>query len=308
MNKFDRFAGCIMGGAIGDAYGGQYENQPKAKPSDDLFVWGNIEEKREFFLSDDTQLTLATCESIIEQGEMVPEALAQKFVEWHRKGKLSGLGASTLQAIKGLTHGGHWWLVGRKGEYAAGNGAAMRIAPLGFLKQVLTRDKIRDVCRITHHNDEAYAGALAVVVAIQLLLAEGRSKGEIWLRKIAQSLPDTNTRDRIIEMSEISDRWTIPEACNKFGNSGYVVESVPVALLGVVKSWEMGFEAAIESIISCGGDADTNASIMGQVAGSELGYSSLPDNMVAEIEKIAGYIEIQNILGKWESKMIVHNE
>jgi len=60
--------------------------------------------------------------------------------------------------------GTHWPLSGRSGEYAAGNGAAMRIAPLAFFVDASTRQQlIRDVCIITHKNDEAFVGCLAII-------------------------------------------------------------------------------------------------------------------------------------------------
>jgi len=50
----------------------------------------------------------------------------------------------------------------------------MRIAPLAFVLDPLkARDRtiIRDVCRITHHNEESYVGTLAVVLAIHFVHA-----------------------------------------------------------------------------------------------------------------------------------------
>ena len=59
------------------------------------------------------------------------------------------MGASTLKALQELAIGGHWSQVGRKGEYAVGNGAAMRIAPLAFNLSI-PRARIREICYITH--------------------------------------------------------------------------------------------------------------------------------------------------------------
>ena len=111
---------------------------------------------------------------------MDPATIADAYVERFRSGPIAGLGASTLKALVELDAGGHWALVGRKGEMAAGNGAAMRIAPLAFCLDPATpdgRQKIRDVSRITHHNDEAYAGALAMVIAVRAAY-DGTWKGE----------------------------------------------------------------------------------------------------------------------------------
>lgn len=151
----DCIRGCIIGGIIGDAMGGPFEGQ-----SGPL----RFQEHTASSISDDSQLTLATCESIIELGKVSPEHLAQRFVHWYRARRITGMGASTLKALRDLDAGVHWALAGAKGEMAAGNGAAMRIAPLAFhLDPAINEERqiIRDVCRITHHNEESYAGALS---------------------------------------------------------------------------------------------------------------------------------------------------
>src|SRR5262245_40232283 len=156
----DRILGSILGGAIGDCLGGPYEGRKGPVLFNSQFEWK---------ISDDTQLTMATCEAISKNKRVDPQSIAETFADWHRSHRFSGLGASTYKALSELCIGGHWALVGRKGEMAAGNGAASRIAPLAFCldpKDPKARIVIRDVCRITHHHDEAYAGALAVAIAI----------------------------------------------------------------------------------------------------------------------------------------------
>ena len=143
------------------------------------------------------------------------------------------MGASTLKALTELVAGGHWALVGRKGERAAGNGAAMRIAPLAFfLDPQNPQDKqiLRDVSRITHHHEEAYAGALAVIAAVRAAF-DGTWKGEQnLLGLVIDALPDTSVRDRLIALAKLE--MPITEIAARFGNSGYVVESVPLAIYG----------------------------------------------------------------------------
>ena len=142
-----------LGGALGDAWGGPWEGRPGPIPFQ-IHLCASV--------SDDTPLTLATCESIIEKSGVHAEHLASHFARWFRAGRVQGIGASTLKAMRDLESGVHWAIAGSRGEYAAGNGAAMRVAPLAFLLDPaidLNRTVIRDVCRITHQNGEAYAGA-----------------------------------------------------------------------------------------------------------------------------------------------------
>src|SRR5581483_1243360 len=121
----DAILGCIVGGAIGDAAGAAFEGREAGSPVASLF-------EVDWRLTDDTQLTLATCEALTGAEKPDPALIAASFLRWFRARRLAGLGASTLKALRDLDAGAHWALAGRKGERAAGNGAAMRIAPLAF--------------------------------------------------------------------------------------------------------------------------------------------------------------------------------
>ena len=70
-------------------------------------------------ISDDTQLTLATCEAIIENGDVTPDGIAQSMLQWYQVKKITGIGSSTLKALESLSVGAHWALAGRQGEYAS---------------------------------------------------------------------------------------------------------------------------------------------------------------------------------------------
>ncbi|WP_437292399.1 ADP-ribosylglycohydrolase family protein [Sorangium sp. So ce406] len=104
---------------------------------------------------------------------------------WLETGRISGVGPATLKAIRDLAAGAHWALAGARGEFASGSGAAMRAAPLSFFFDPSVeegRRAIRDVARITHHSDEAYAGAPAVVVALRHCASNGDCSAGSHLR------------------------------------------------------------------------------------------------------------------------------
>jgi len=120
---------------------------------------------------------------------------------------------------------------------------------------------ICDVCRITHHNDEAYVGALAVVIAIRSILTGDWSHNRSFLAAVADSIPDSAVRDRVEEFLPLK----VPpsEIASRFGASGWVVDTVRVAKQPLTK--------VIAQAIDVGGDTDTIASITGQVAGTAAG-------------------------------------
>ncbi|HXA00297.1 MAG TPA: ADP-ribosylglycohydrolase family protein [Candidatus Dormibacteraeota bacterium] len=281
LKQKNQVLGCILGGALGDAWGRPCEGSPSHVA---------FEVPSRSSVSDDTQLTLATCESIIENRGVYAERVASCFAAWFTAGRINGMGASTLKALRDLAAGVHWALAGSRGEYSAGNGAAMRIAPLAFFLDPANpadRTVIRDVCRITHHNDEAYIGALAVVVAIRAGCVGTWSREKNFLAVVAESLPDSAVRDRIKDLLPLKGHPS--ELASKFGSSGWVVDTVPLALYCAQFIAERSISTVIAQAIETGGDTDTIASITGQIAGTVAG---VPSDYAEHFSRITGGDEI----------------
>ena len=195
---------------------------------------------------------------------------------------------------------------------AAGNGAAMRAAPLAFLLEPTDPSDlrtIRDVSRITHHNDEAYTGALSVVAAVR---CAWRGEGCGWpdlLRNVAGVLPDSRIRDRLREIIGMDPIVSLAELAQQIGTSGYATESVPLALCGAQRVQSTGFQGMMEELISLGGDTDTIASMAGQVAGTILGYDALPPLLVSRLpEQVILQTIVKNFLPDCTALMIGHNQ
>lgn len=283
----DRARGCILGGAIGDAMGGPFEGQQGPLQFRLHDQWS---------ISDDSQMTLATCESIIEVGDISPEHIASRFVDWFRAHRITGIGSSTLKALRDLDAGLHWALAGAKGEMAAGNGAAMRIAPLAFhLNPELEQDRrtIRDVCRITHHNEESYVGALAIAIAIRSVAFNQTTPAEL-LDVVVQDLPDSRVRDRILTMNALRGDRSVADVAAEFGASGYVVESVPLALYAARSIDKLPLDDVFRNVIEAGGDTDTIASMTGQIAGARLGLTRIPCELIDRLPSETNAEQITN--------------
>jgi len=278
----DRIAGCLLGGAVGDALGG-------------------VAERGGISLSDDTQLTLATCEAILAAGRVTPEQIAERFRQGFRRTEFTGLGSSTLKALRDLNAGAHWALAGRRGEMAAGNGAAMRVAPLAFALDPADPDDrvtLRDVCRITHHSDEAYIGALVVVLMIRRAVTTPAWEPEPFLfRRVAEDIPDSRVRDRLLEIAELPAGLPLGDLASQFGATGYVVHTVPLAMAAAVRITPESWETVLDEIVRTGGDADTIGSIAGQIAGTRLGLAGIPERLLTEVPGTAGVLAVADEFG-----------
>ncbi len=278
--------GCLVAGAVGDAYGRPYELQKSPQVD-----FGSIQK---FEISDDTQLTLATCEAILAEHAVSPNAIAVQMCRWFEDDRISGIGKATFHALKELSFGRHWSEVGRKGERAAGNGSAMRIAPLGFILDIQNESHqktISEVCRITHQNDEAYYGALAVLHAIQIIHSKPKLRPAQLLNHVAGYIPDSKIQSRFLTLIQ-NQHLSITDMGRTFGASGYVVDSVPLAVFAAAHIHQLEFSQILQQAIEAGGDTDTVASISGQIMGAALGLTKQIHTMFQNINNHAAYFDI----------------
>ena len=131
---------CIYGLAVGDALGVPYEFRPRDTfECTDMIGYGTHGQPAGTW-SDDTSMTLATCDSIRELGHIDASDMRDKFVGWIARGEytIDGVfdyGGTTARAL----HTGK----GGSGERDNGNGSLMRIAPLAFVDA--TDDEICEV-------------------------------------------------------------------------------------------------------------------------------------------------------------------
>jgi ADP-ribosyl-[dinitrogen reductase] hydrolase len=296
INSGDRLGGCLAGGAIGDAIGSFYEGRSNINMINLEMVHG---------ITDDTQLTIATCESIIASGKVSAAGIANSMLTWYNNGKLTGVGASTLKALRDLQMGAHWALSGRSGEYAAGNGAAMRIAPLAFFINPDTdRTLVRDVCNITHKNDEAYVGALAILYSLHYIITNKWLPGISLVELITPQLPDSSVRDNLLKL-QANSLLSIREAAALVCTSGHVIESIPFSIFAANKIRESSFEDILAKIILCGGDTDTNASLAGQIMGTFVGFSHFSQEVSGMFTKINECVYILETAHKLSTMLTV---
>lgn len=197
-----------------------------------------------------------------------------------------GIGGGCLEGILNLKKGISCQESGRRGRWAAGNGTAMRIAPVG-LADCQDFEQLKEDCWatsiITHNNSEAVAGAAAVAYAISRLVV-GELDARTLLPEIVAFVGDSKLARNLEQAQRLLATDMPPgEALAVLGTSGYVVETVASALYCFLTS-PGEFMTTVSSAVMGGGDTDTTAAIAGAISGAYNGASNLPQHLVDKVE------------------------
>lgn len=146
-----------------------------------------------------------------------------------------------------------------------GNGAGMRISPVGWVaeSEEEVKELSKTVTEVSHNHPEGIKGAEAIAMAVYLARI-GKGKDEI--------------RERMCEYyPRVGDKnFTIENIHGKYGydDEGMWVTcqgSVPQALIAFLDS--ENFEDAIRNAVCIGGDSDTIGAMAGSIAGAYYGVS-----------------------------------
>ncbi len=300
-----KYFGSLLAGAIGDALGRPAEGKPLEEVRRrfgvlrDFVPWHGWTGGPVGTITDDTQLTMCVADSIVDRGILDPEHLASRFVDWFPHGR--GKGRACTEAVLNLRQGVPWY---QSGVPSAGNGAAMRAAPIGLFRPTDPEPLRRDAALsavITHADPTAAASAIAVAfsVAFLLHLPPGSLSPDRYfagLKAIMTGVNDPPVAERRYEASgepvrlldrllEVGDMLELPssEAFGRLWNGAFVLESLPAALWCFLRSPEDPEEVLVTAV-NGGRDADTVASMAGNMVGAYMGVEALPQRWCDDLE------------------------
>ncbi len=244
-------------------------------------VSGNL---REGQWTDDTHMTVCVIESLLERKSVDGGHIASKFLAWFQGGDLRGIGTTTRDAMVKMAAGVLWTGSGRQGEMAAGNGAAMRIAPIGLWharNRASLMSGVRAATISTHNCEEAVQGAAAVAFAIAKAAADELDVATIVAETCDFLGPCTMAeRLRLAESLRHAD-WR--SALARLGTGGYVLETVASAFYCLLAS-PLNFSKGVEMAVRAGGDTDTTGAVTGALIGAHVGLAGIPDPWLERVE------------------------
>jgi len=281
----ERFEGCILGLAIGDALGGKFEAQSadaiRARfPTTERLI--NYPQE-EIWYTDDTQMAIGVCEALIEKGEIIEESLCQAFVANYVPSRGYGRGARAVLDM--MEEGGNYRQVADKhfpgGSY--GNGAAMRVAPIGLLfrddhQQLMQQAQLSSLP--THIHPLGIEGAQLLALAVSLSSMMESFDRVSYFDKLIQACVSEDYRNKL---KEASCTQSIKDL-SRLGNGIEALQSVPTAIASFALTPE-SFEETICNVIFLGGDTDTLAAMAGAVSGAYVGATQLPKRLVNLLER-----------------------
>lgn len=315
--KLDKYKGCLIGGAIGDALGYAVE-----------FIYiDEIVEKygepgiRDYELtngvaqiSDDTQMTLFTASGLL-MGKDYLNHISLCYKDWlltqfnkfplENENPVSPLmevkelyssrapGGTCINAIREGANGS----IEKPLNNSKGCGGIMRVAPIGLFfnsteMDIRDIDKIgADVAALTHGHPLGWLSAAALVHIIARIVHEDFSVSDaiadmkVYIKEQFRPFEDTEYMmqlvDKAVELAgkDCNDR----EAIRQLGEGWVAEETLAIAIYCALK-YQDDFEAAMITAVNHDGDSDSTGAVTGNILGAALGMAEIPNKFIGNLE------------------------
>jgi len=279
----DRFLGCHLGLAVGDAVGTtvEFEARGSFSPLTDMVGGGpfGLEPGQ---WTDDTSMALCLATSLLKRQGFDARDQMERYCRWENDGYLSSTGAcfdigtTTIAALRRYGRTGEP-LAGSTDASASGNGSIMRLAPIPLFfypDQAAVEHYSAESSRTTHAAAECVDACRLLGVMIATALSATTKDAVLSAGTELQLVP------RIAGIAAGSYRTKLE---HDIRSTGYVVDSLEAALwcFATTKS----FKDAILKAANLGDDADTTAAVCGQVAGAHYGECQIPPHWVSRLAR-----------------------
>ncbi len=286
----DQVLGMIYGIALGDALGAPVEFWELKGIRERHGPAGILELPEPALFTDDTQMTLALAEALVAAGDQdlgaIMAAVSREFVAWlHDPDNNRSPGGACLYGAHQLEAGVPWWKSGKPNS--KGCGAAMRVAPVGYLYQHRLA-KLRQVAAATalatHHHPVAQVAAMAAAFLVKLALDRRDPEEFLPALELETHGQARDFDDALERLEQALTMASDDEALAHIGDGWVAEEAVAAALYCFLQS-PRDFLATIRRGANTRGDSDSIASIAGGLSGAYLGMDAIPGDWVARIEK-----------------------
>lgn len=285
-DSFKRSLCSLEGLSVGDAFGEQFfmdersaiaaikERVAPTPPED--YVWA---------FTDDTNMALSIVASLNKFTKIDQNWLAQSFADHYEHER--GYGVGMYRLLHEIKRGKHWTKEAKRlfyNEGSYGNGAAMRVAPLGayFADDLyLVVKQAEQSAEVTHAHTEGIAGAIGVAVASALAWQWAKPKkapnSTEFLSQILALLPESEVKLGLQMALELPSGTSVEKAVETLGNGSEITaqDTVPFALWCAAQHLD-NYEEALWLTVSGLGDRDTTCAIVGGIVSCYTGVEGIP--------------------------------
>lgn len=266
----DRARGCLVGAALGDAFGMPLEFGPPRSGDGQVrdLTAGRLPAGS---FTDDTEMMLALAESLLHRRPLDPANLAARFAAWYALHP-PDVGVHTSAVLRRVARGEPWEHAASAVQSArpgsAGNGSVMRCFPVALayrddLETCIAESRLQS--RVTHPHEECQAACAFVNAALWRLLRGAPPAGAV-----IQAVEDARLPPGLADAVHAAPARS-PEDLE---NTGWVRHTVESAVWGVLTT--SSYRDAIVAVANLGGDADTAAAVAGALAGAAYGLAGIP--------------------------------
>jgi len=294
MNK-NRFIGCFVGLAVGDALGAPIEfcRRGRFKPISDMVEGGKFKLKKGEW-TDDTAMALCLAESLIESHGFDPKDQMERYYRWAHsetgymssRPKSFGFGQTFISSLLKYRQTGNPY-PGMINPKRAGNGCIMRLAsiPIFFYPD---KEKIihysGESAKTTHGMSESiYASRLFGKMLFEAL--SGKDKEYILFHNEPEAEAPNNIKQ--IALGAYKDKNE-----DQIESTFFAGKCLEAALWCFLHT--ENYKEAVLKAVNLGGDADSTAAVCGQIAGAYYGLKNIPShwlNVIAKSEMIMNMAE-----------------
>jgi len=283
-----KFLGGMIGTAVGDAIG-ELAFSHVTKPS----LRTRIAQATRLVYTDDTAMAMGLAESLIQCGSIDAQHLGNTFRENYQREPWRGYasGPPTVFSLVEKQRIDYVDAARRlfEGDGSYGNGAAMRIAPVGLFYHDAANlyEQARRSAIVTHAHPVGIDGAAILARAIAWVVPLDPRESfqpQDFLRDLI-AFARTETMREMLELTQRmlfsnTESWM---AGMRLGQGVAAHESVPFAIYAFLRH-SQSFEDCLFCAAFNSGDRDTVGAMACAIAGAYLGITGIPEQWRKSLE------------------------
>ena len=298
----EKYLGAMVGSALGDAIGELAFHHPEKKRLNAL-----VDRIEKLIYTDDTAMAIGLAESILQKRRIDLQHLGDTFDRNFDREPWRGY-ASGPPAIFSMVHSrGISYVEAAKslfgGVGSMGNGAAMRIVPIGlfFHNSGHLYEEACASARVTHAHPVGMDGAAVQAFAVSQgvkLDPQKEFPREIFIQGLIAfaRAPEIREKMKLVQTS-VTEDISPSIAADRLGRSVAVDESMPFAIYSFIR-YPKSFEDCLFCAILNGGDRDTLGAMACAISGAYLGIGAIPKSWREKLENREAIERLASSLGE----------